>query len=93
MWQAIVEAASSDPEVDEWRLGIEERRRIDVRRSIERVLGREVDDSLVSVLWVLYSPETYRKLVIDSGHEPGGVRASARRRQPPPHRRVKISPR
>ena len=31
------------------------------------MLDREVDDSVVSVLWVLYSPETYRKLVIDSG--------------------------
>ena len=65
IWWAIVEAASSDPEVDEWRLTMEENRRIDVSRSIELVLGAPVDDAVVTMLWVLYSPETYRKLVVD----------------------------
>ena len=46
---------------------LEENRRVDTHRSIERVLGRKVDDTLVTLLWVLYSPETYRKLVVDSG--------------------------
>ena len=67
IWQAIVEAASADPEVDEWRLTMEANRRIDVRRSVELVLGEKVDDAVVTMLWVLYSPETYRKLVIDDG--------------------------
>jgi len=67
IWQAIVEAASADEEVARWRIELEENRRVDTHRSIERVLGRKVDDTLVTLLWVLYSPETYRKLVVDSG--------------------------
>ena len=67
VWQAIVEAASSDDEVAGWRLELEASRRLDTHRSIERVLGRKVDDNLVTLLWLLYSPETYRKLVVDSG--------------------------
>jgi len=67
IWQAIVEAASSDPEVDEWRREMEASRRIDVHRSLELIVGHEVDDATVTLLWVLYSPETYRKLVVDGG--------------------------
>ena len=67
VWQAIVEAASSDEEIARWRLELEASRRLDTHRSIERVLGRKVDDNLVTLLWLLYSPETYRKLVVDSG--------------------------
>jgi AcrR family transcriptional regulator len=67
IWQAIVEAASSDPEVDEWRRAGEAARRSDVHRSLELMLGGEVDDAVVTLLWVLYSPEIYRKLVVDEG--------------------------
>ena len=67
VWQAIVEAASSDEEVDRWRVEGEANRRLDVHRSIERVLGRKIDENLVTLLWLLYSPETYRKLVVDGG--------------------------
>ena len=84
IWQAIVEAASADPEVDEWRRGMEENRRIDVAGASSSILGEKVDDALVTLLWVLYSPETYRKLVIDDGMSRAGVRSAARRRQPPP---------
>jgi len=67
IWQAIVEAASADEEVARWRVELEENRRVDTKRSVELILGREVEDTLVTLLWVLYSPETYRKLVVDSG--------------------------
>jgi AcrR family transcriptional regulator len=67
IWQAIVEAASADEEVSRWRVELEENRRVDTRRSVELILGREVEPTLVTLLWVLYSPETYRKLVVDSG--------------------------
>ena len=67
LWQAIIEAASADEEVDRWRLELEAGRRLDVRRSIEVVFGRSVDDALVTMLWVLYSPEAYTKLVHDEG--------------------------
>ena len=46
---------------------MEANRRIDVRRSLELILGERIDDALVTMLWVLYSPETYRKLVVDGG--------------------------
>ena len=67
IWQAIVEAASADEEVSRWRIELEENRRVDTKRSVELILGREVEPTLVTLLWVLYSPETYRKLVVDSG--------------------------
>lgn len=67
VWHAITEAASADPEVDRWRLEMEAGRRLDVRRGIEAVLGRSIDEHLVTLLWILYSPETYRKLVDDEG--------------------------
>jgi len=67
IWQAIVEAASSDPEVDEWRRQMEDNRRADVHRSLEVILGEEIDEAVVTMLWVLYSPEVYRKLVGDEG--------------------------
>jgi hypothetical protein len=34
------------------------------------VLGRAVDERLVSMIWILYGPETYLKLVHDSGMSP-----------------------
>jgi AcrR family transcriptional regulator len=67
VWLAIVEASSADDEVDAWRLELEKGRRIDTGRSLELVLGRPVDEHLVTMLWILYSPETYFKLVKDSG--------------------------
>jgi len=67
VWQAIIEASSADEEVDEWRLELEKGRRLDTGRSLSLVLGRSADEQLVTMLWVLYSPETYLKLVHDSG--------------------------
>jgi AcrR family transcriptional regulator len=67
VWLAIVEASSADDEVDAWRLELEKGRRIDTARSLELVLARPVDEHLVTMLWILYSPETYFKLVKDAG--------------------------
>jgi AcrR family transcriptional regulator len=67
VWLALVEAARADPEVDAWRRELEAGRRTDLRRSIDVVLGRPVDDRLLTLLWVLYSPEAYLKLVVDEG--------------------------
>lgn len=67
VWQAIVEAASADPEVDAWRLELEAARKVDVGRGAELTLGQPVDEQLRTLLWVLFSPETYRKLVVDGG--------------------------
>lgn len=67
LWQTLVEAAASDDEVDRWRLEIEARRRIDLRRGLEAVLGQAVDDVLLTLVWVLFSSEAYRKLTRDAG--------------------------
>jgi AcrR family transcriptional regulator len=75
VWQAIVEASSADEEVDAWRHELEKYRRVDTGRSLERVLGHPVDDQLVSMFWVLYSPEAYLKLVHDSGLSPDEYQA------------------
>ncbi len=66
VFKAIVEASSADEDIDAWRLEIEEGRRIDVGKSVALVLGRAVDDQLVLMFWILYSLETYLKLVHDS---------------------------
>jgi AcrR family transcriptional regulator len=67
VWQAIVEAASGDDEVEGWRVELEQGRRVDVGHSAALVIGRPVDEHLVTMLWVLYSPETYLKLIHDAG--------------------------
>lgn len=67
VWQAVVEAASGDPEVDGWRLEMESGRRVDVARGIEAALGRVPDERLITLLWLLWGPESYRKLVVDEG--------------------------
>ena len=67
VWLATLEASSKDDDVDGWRREIERNRRLDVARSTERIFGRPLDDELVTLLWVLYGPETYLKLVRDEG--------------------------
>ena len=67
VWLAIVEAAAADDEVDRWRKELERGRRVEVERAAEHVFGAGLDEDLITMLWVLYGPETYRKLVIDEG--------------------------
>jgi AcrR family transcriptional regulator len=67
VWRALLDAADGDDELTAWVQEADQRRRLDVRRSLERIFDRELDDTLVDVLWVLYSPDTYRKLVFDRG--------------------------
>ena len=70
IWQAIVEAASSDPEVDEWRLEMEQASSPGCGPQHRRWCSDEqLDEQLVTMLWVLYSPETYRKLTSDEGFD------------------------
>jgi AcrR family transcriptional regulator len=68
VWQALVEAASADPEVDGWRLELEQRRHAQIADSITLVLGEAPDDDLTSLVWVLYSSDTYLRLVHDRGY-------------------------
>jgi AcrR family transcriptional regulator len=70
IWRAVEEAAQSDDEMREWALDAEQRRKLDTRRSLERIFDRTVDGPMFDVLWVLYGHEAYRKLVIESGYTP-----------------------
>lgn len=67
VWLAVVEAAASDPEIDRWRRELEDGRRAEVRRAAAHVLGRSPDDQLVTMIWLLFGPEAYLKLVRDDG--------------------------
>ena len=71
VWRAVQDAAENDEELAAWALEAGERRRLDTGRSLERMLERTLDGPMLDVLWVLYGPETYRKLV----HERGYTRA------------------
>jgi AcrR family transcriptional regulator len=63
VWRALHDAAEGDEELAAWALDAEHRRRLDVGRSLERIFDRSIESSVVDVLWVLYGPETYRKLI------------------------------
>ena len=83
VWLAIVEAAAADEDVDGWRKELERGRRVEVARAVERIFGEPFDDDLVTMIWVLYGPETYMKFVIDEGksrdeYEAFLIRASQR---------------
>jgi hypothetical protein len=67
LWLAITEAAASDPKIDAWRRELERGRRVEVARSASAMTGRSFDDHAVNMLWVLYGPDTYLKLVRDEG--------------------------
>lgn len=63
VWSALYEAAEGDDELTAWTLEAEQRRHLDTRRSLERIFDRPLEGPMVDVLWVLYGPDTYRKLV------------------------------
>jgi AcrR family transcriptional regulator len=67
LWRTVSEAAASDEEVAGWRTEWEANRRVDVRRSIELILGREVDELTLDLFWILFSHESYALLVLDHG--------------------------
>jgi len=46
---------------------LEIRRRVEIVRSLERMLGRTVDDRTVDLLWAIFGPEVYVKLVLERG--------------------------
>ncbi len=67
VWRAIMEAATSDPEIEGWRIELERSRRLDLTRSLAVILGRDVDDRTIDLIWVLLGPEVYLKLTGDAG--------------------------
>lgn len=69
IWSALLEAANADPEIAAWRRELEQGRRTDVGRGGEMILGERLDESLVTLLWVILGPETYLKLLDDAGYD------------------------
>ncbi len=67
IWRAIVEAATADEELEAWRLELDRNRRVDLKRGLEQVLGRSVEEPILEIIWALTGPDVYRKLVIDAG--------------------------
>jgi AcrR family transcriptional regulator len=67
VYRALLEAADGDDELAAWADESERRRYLDVRRSLERIFEREIEGEIVDLLWVLYSSDTYRKLVEGRG--------------------------
>lgn len=67
VWRAVVEASAADDEIESWRLALEQGRRIDVRRSAERVLGHPLDEITNDLLWAMFGPEVFLKFTADLG--------------------------
>ena len=67
LWRTVGEAAASDEEIAGWRRQWEEGRRLDVQRSVELILRREIDDVDLDLLWGIFSHEVYGMLVLDRG--------------------------
>jgi AcrR family transcriptional regulator len=67
LWRTVGEAAASDEEIDGWRRQWEAGRRVDVRRSVELILQREIDAVTLDLLWGIFSHEVYGMLVLDRG--------------------------
>ena len=67
LWRTVLEASASDDDVDAWRLEAEARRRVDVERSLERIVQRELDDDTLDLVWAVFSHEVYALLVLDRG--------------------------
>jgi hypothetical protein len=60
---------SNDPEVESSGIELERGRRLDLRRSLALILGRDLDTPTIDLLWVLLGPETYLKLMGDAGYD------------------------
>jgi AcrR family transcriptional regulator len=67
VWRALMEAASADEEVDGWRVELEQGRHQQIAESVDRIVGRSLGDHVTTMAWILYSSETYLKLVQDRG--------------------------
>ncbi len=63
VWRALGDAAAGDDELEAWMLDANHRQRLDTVRGLEMIFERPMTDPMVDVIWMLYGPETYWKLV------------------------------
>jgi AcrR family transcriptional regulator len=67
VWLAIVEAARGDQEVARWHRELEDGRRIEISSTLERLLGHPVEGRRFELLWAIFGPDFYAKLVREAG--------------------------
>lgn len=67
IWRAVLDAAASDPALEDWRRESEGRRRIDSRRSLEAIFEQPVEPLIFEAVVVLIGPNAYLDLVVDAG--------------------------
>ena len=75
VWRALMEAASGDEEVDGWRVELEHGRHRQIAESVDLIVGRSLGDRVTTMAWILYSSDTYLKLVQDLGFTPAQYEA------------------
>src|SRR3954452_4881917 len=63
VWRALCDAAEGDDALTAWVVEADHRRRVDVVKSLELIFERAVEGPAIDLLWILYSPETYWKLI------------------------------
>jgi AcrR family transcriptional regulator len=67
VWRALLEAASGDGEVEQQRVELERRRRVEVADALQRAVGADLDPLLLDLLWAVLGPDVHLHLVVDAG--------------------------
>jgi len=67
LWRALGDAAAGDDELEAWMRDGEQNRKLDTVRSLERIFERPITGPMIDVVWTLYGPESYWKLVQVAG--------------------------
>jgi AcrR family transcriptional regulator len=65
VWAALREAAASDADIASWCTEMERTRRRDLERAIDLIVGRQLEETAVDLLWAILAPELYLKLVVE----------------------------
>lgn len=76
VWLAIVEAARGDQDVARWHRELEDGRRIEISASLEQLLGHPVEGRRLELLWAIFGPDFYAKLVREAGMSRADYEAS-----------------
>jgi len=67
LWRALGDAAAGDDALEAWMRDGEQNRKLDTVRSLERIFERPITGPMIDVVWTLYGPESYWKLVHVAG--------------------------
>ena len=67
LWRALGDAAAGDDVLEAWMRDGEQNRKLDTVRSLERIFERPITGPMIDVVWTLYGPESYWKLVHVAG--------------------------